>query len=950
MPNTTRSNNTLRNFWMESNSGTASLIADEPITNNSLYIAQYCIKKSQHIGVRKKYIRATISALLITLTFHAPVFAKPNSYYRFTSFIYEQDEKINQLKTINPNISSERIDEELVNELLKRKEQELEKNCLNKIQTDLDELKKEFDHVKNIKFKDDIISSITEISTFITNGLMILTSAVDGGTGAIIGAFTAGSVASIAVKIAEKIMDYKGKNTPLDHTPLGTIVQEMRALDKEYRTLKEGLKSEPIADLERQYVKKKRLMVNNPSLQAEVERGLIQSRVESYYFQLNTPAIDYALGLPLSPKPLLDINKTYLSKQEIIKKFYEDNSFSIYAEDVKLNLLDLILRTATNSVAATSKSPLRVVEHWLGSGSTGKSTAAKAVARFLELPYLEKRITNPGAEINIESISGALRSFQGSPVLGWLAEALLQKTDGDEKESYQNGFLILDDFPVNDPNAQSLLLATTDPEKKNVPNNYLQANLAISRLNMIIISNEDFISLKQEKPAEIIKKQVSNSSYFFSLFYNSENANPQESPLQSGETKDPTLTALKSRFKTIIFPEFTEEQKGILVKPYLEETLVSKNKPPFFYCISYVNPTEIKISYDLQALNDMGLFEQAPYFVPTGVDKEKRSSITVRELKEVLERTISSHLTKLIKTNDNVLLEDKALNGNPEAITALVKKELVFCKDLARKQEIMRRLAKGHEKSGNLNEAKECLINSFELMDGEIWPQVSKLLPKKIQHDLDQRLLKALLTFLKTQGEVYQLREQIGNHLYETWRQSTDNVLRNDCLKYGAVLGNREAFEEMVKIHLFPRFEIQNIVEGVQERLHQNALKRLIADFAHTPPLFTNDSLKDKNYIYRKIINSTISTDHYNLLIGFLNIPDFFKLFSPYQNRQERFNNFIENFMNSLKAFDTQSEAAHFWNLQSPEKINFIHLREDLEKLKIEYRGFEEHLAIGNTQ
>ncbi|MBA3814409.1 MAG: hypothetical protein H0X26_07985 [Alphaproteobacteria bacterium] len=948
MQNIIYSNNKLREFLIGSSSRSSLLAFDKKQINYELYSEKHHVKCF-------KYFRKAVCTGLIFSIFYTSAFAKPPSYYRFTTDIYDQKETINNLKRINPNIGDQEINNALLDELNKRKTKELEKNCLEKVQADLEELKKQLLHVREIELKNKILSSIATAATSISSGLSIFTDALTAGTGVIVAAVTGGAAAGMVVKIAEILLEYSDKKSPLDHTPITTIVQEMRGLEKEYKNLKDGLTTEPIVDIERRYVIQKRLMENNPDLQKEIERSLLQSRIENYYFQLNTPAIEFSLGLPLRPKPLLDNNNNRKSKEQLIKRFYKEKSFSIYTDDIRRNLLDLIMRTADNSITPFSESPLRVVEHWLGTGSTGKSTAAKAVPRFLGLPYFEKRITNPNTEINIESMSGALRSFQGSAILGWLAEALLQKTEGCDKESYQNGFLILDDFPVNDQNAQSLLLATTDPEKKSVYNNYLQANLGVSRLNMLIISNEDFISLKQENTIDVLPKQVSYFGYVTSFIYNHESKAPHEHSVQSAGTKDPTLSAMRSRFKTVVFPEFTEKQKGIICKPYLEETLVPKKKPPFFYNISYVDPTQIKITYDHQVLEDMGLWRD-PSYITTGVDASRSSSIMVRELKEVLERTISSYITSLIQTNGEVSLEDKALNGDSEAITRLVKSELEFCKDISQKQKVMQRLAKGHEKSGNIDEAKKCWVDSFTLMDGEIWPQVSKHLPKNIESDLDQRLLEALLTFLRNREGSSPFADEIGNHLYDIWLQSPNNLAKNDCLKYSAALGNQNAFEEMLKVHLFPRLETQKSGEGLQdntkvdsaERLHENILKKLIESSENTLTQFTDDSLVKEDFIYRKIINSTTTADHFNSLIGFLKIQEFFKLFSIYNKeiRQEKINNFTKNFLKSLETFDHKSQGAHAWRLFKPLRMNQANLKEDLEKLKRLYLGFEEQIYI----
>ncbi len=597
----------------------------------------------------------------------------------------------------------------------------------------------------------------------------------------------AGAVVGLAGVVAgwvESFLGYTANERSLDRTPVSIIAQEMRDLEKEYKNLKEGLKYEPIIDFERRYIIQKRRINDNPSLQEEIERGLLESRIADYYFQMNIPAIGYALGLPLGSRPLLDFNNTWNSQEKLIKRFNKEKSFSIYTKEIKKSLRNVIIQIAINSSTSTSASPLRVVEHWLGSGSSGKSTAAKEIARFLKLPYFEKRITDSAAEINIHNLAGAMRPFQGPAIPGWLAEALLQKTDECDKKSYKNAFLILDDFPVNDQNAQNLLLNFTDPERRIIFNEYLQADLDISRLNTIIISNEDFKSLK---------------------------------PI--GEN-DATFTALRSRFKTIIFPDFTEKQKEILAKPYLEEELVKKHKPPFFYKFNYVDPTIIRLRYDDQALDDMNFPITCifPICIPTGVEEEKRNSITLRELKNVLERVLCNYLTDSIDNNhepsflkslgnDNQL-KSAALRGNPAAITELVKKKIELCTNDSQNKAVMRRLSEGHEKSGNIDEAKKCLMDSLALMDGEVWPQVSKYLPKKIESSLneivsslDQQLLGALITFLKNQTEPHGFEEEIGNHLYEIWQQSPNTNFREECLTYSAVLGNKNAFKEIKKIN-----------------------------------------------------------------------------------------------------------------------------------------------------
>ncbi len=134
MLNITYSKNKLKEFLIESTSGSSLLAFDKKQTNYELYSEINNIKFL-------KYVRKSISTLLVFSTFYTSAFAKPPSYYRFTKDIYDQDEKINSLRQINPNISEEEIDKELQSELINRKEKELEKNCLERIKSDINLLK-----------------------------------------------------------------------------------------------------------------------------------------------------------------------------------------------------------------------------------------------------------------------------------------------------------------------------------------------------------------------------------------------------------------------------------------------------------------------------------------------------------------------------------------------------------------------------------------------------------------------------------------------------------------------------------------------------------------------------------------------------------------------------------------------------------------------------------------
>lgn len=781
MLNTT---NVLRKFSIKLISSFSTLLTNEATTKCELNRDKYNIRNFRGLGLKKKYLKNSICYSIIFLTFYTPVFAAPPKYYNFSTDIYDQN-KILARRNLTSLTKEEKkeLNEELMKELLRRKTEQLEKNFLNKIQDSIKKLHEQLEEADKGQFKKAIIEIF--LSDAATHSLAneifkdVSIGATVGATTGGLGGAAIGIAAGMVVSVARKYVAHEVTKKIACRRDTHAIIKKMDDLQEKIDELIHGLKHEPIGELEQRYVIHKRDM--DPSLRAEIERSLIEARFNDYYFQLNTPAIGFALGLPLRPKPLLDRNKQDKLKRALIKRFEKDTSFSLYSEDIKKLLRGIIMQIAINSITSTSDSPLRVVEHWFGDGSTGKSTAAKKISCFLGLPYFEKRITSPDSEIRIENITGALRSIQGTHNFGWLAEALLQKVEGDDKESYLNGLLILDDFPVNMQNAQNLLLAITDPEKRSFFNQFFQADLNTSLLNIFIISNENFKSLRPEKK--------------------------EDPTLRSEKAADPTFEALISRFESRRFPKFNEAQTRMIAKPYLG-ALVSKYKPPFFYKFKYVDPTHFEVRYNTQALKDLGFprINHKPALISTGVDP----AVTVRKLKNVLENTINYYLIELLqqstkdfesfkKSKDVIKLRAAAFKGHPKALSELVRRKIALQKnDHQKNKETMRMVAAGHEKSGNLNEAKKWWIESFKFEGWDVWPHVSKHLPHKVERKQDRELLQHLLMFAKNHGEEHKYAAEIGNHLYLIGLHFAGSD-RVESLDHSAKLGNALAIEEIEK-------------------------------------------------------------------------------------------------------------------------------------------------------
>ncbi len=709
---------------------------------------------------------------MIFLFFQTQVFEVSANKYKFTEDIYAQEDVLTRLRKEGVKEGSDIFNEELKKELLRRKGVELSENTLADTQKRYAETLQELKEAETVEFWKEFSKNMG--FAFSSIGVEIKWIGV------------------IGMAISAGYESYIRKNGTLaQKTPSHDIISEIRELREEMRKSVEGLKHEPMIDLEHKYIMRKReIKKHNPSLAQEIERSFIQARADDYFFQLNIPSISCALGLPFQPKLLLDRDNILESRNQWIKKFREDQSFSIYSHDIKEHLLNIICQIINNSISSSHTSSLRVVEHWCGLGSTGKSTAAKLVARFLGLPYFEERITDP-SEIRTTSMQGTPRSIQGTFEVGWLVEALLQKTE-EGNATYNNGLLILDDFPVNSPEAQSVLLTMTDPERREVFNHKFQVPIDISRLNIFIISNEEL------RP--------------------------------TSEAQNLTFGALRTRFRSITFPEFDEEQKKSLAEPFLRD-FTHTYKPSVLHVFKYLDPTRLGVICDPELLRDMGLRDKS-YEIPTGIAVEQRSTITIREIKRFLKEAVNNHAHSYVEKGVNyfriakefkgkpttvaeVFLKNAAYSGHPKAIGELILQRMESQDDDGKRQVISRFIDR-YKANGETKYAKKWLLEVFRKWRYDIVRYQPLLY--EIESEEDHQLV---VGFYGSFPLDYQYMNDVGVYLYDLGMYIKDKPYPSfkrakDYLVKAVELGNQAAPSAL--------YALGKKIEGIEEYGSRDAI------------------------------------------------------------------------------------------------------------------------------
>lgn len=414
----------------------------------------------------------------------------------FTEDIYDQPSSLSR------NFSNkEEKKKAILDHLRTKKEEALKRCCFKEIEDEISTWDEEYKLAVKVKDERDrrlfiggIISSIFQIAT----------SAIPTIGKGIAGAI--GSSNEILTNLPPINVDFRGIEQRVDMDlrkqfkgipcePAG-LREKIITLTLKQKSLLRGLENEPIKDLEERYVFKKGKM-NNEQLKVEIEKALLDARKSDFNAPVSFWYLENALKLPLKSNRLIDSQNYNTSQLSLMKKFDEHQLLQTYSPKVKQELKNIVSRVAKSSVSSAPSVSKRECLYFVGSPSTGKTTAAIETAKLLDLPSYIMTARHP-SEFSEANIEGADR-LMGSPNAGLLAKVLMEVLPSKNK-AYTNGFLIINDLDrilKDGTSVLAFLLDFLDPQKTDYYNNYFRSKIDISRLNIIITANEEIPESKE---------------------------------------------------------------------------------------------------------------------------------------------------------------------------------------------------------------------------------------------------------------------------------------------------------------------------------------------------------------------------------------------------------------------------------------------------------------------
>lgn len=391
------------------------------------------------------------------------------------------------LSTLSENATDEQKNEALINNLREQKKKLLEDNSIEKIKKKIVRWKNEETSSRNKKFWEDV-SQAADSATVAVGTIAGIGTAIGVGSGALVGGPVGAALATLVVGIKHLFFNSEVRNNQ-------SIREKIITLENEIDDLYFNLEHEPIRDLEEIYVKQRRYK-KNKNLRTSIETNLIDARRGVHNLLKARKSIELALELPTCSKRLLDPGNIEEDIDERLKKFNENKHFNQLEKDLKKSIEHMVMQIAIDSITPQNSSiPLRKTWCFVGSPSTGKSTTAKKILEFLELPYYEMT-PRSSHDFSMENMEGRDPLFQNAKV-GLITKPLITKSKFNEKKSYNNAFLIINDLDKiladakSQPSTHVALLDFLDPGKSTFFNEFFGADIDISRLNVIITLNNE---------------------------------------------------------------------------------------------------------------------------------------------------------------------------------------------------------------------------------------------------------------------------------------------------------------------------------------------------------------------------------------------------------------------------------------------------------------------------
>jgi hypothetical protein len=566
--------------------------------------------------ILKVFHTTSKSLLLMSCVYSSSVFGGENDG-KFDDFfsvdIYKQKEF---RRTLPKDLTETQINQRLKEELLRQKGIELNKKCLAKITNKIDVLREKYELARNGEFWRKLLEQIgtTTMSATLIGGVSGGHMLGPGGelAGIAMGLFVGGSVLAITHKIEDRI-----NIDPNRRASVEGIIKEIRDLSFEIMDLQHEVGHEAIMETEIKYINNKR-KIKNKQLKREIEKGLIQARKNDFASDIIKNFIDLAICLPTGPKAIKD------SRNKLIEKFNANKVFSSFDETVKVKLLNIITETADfSNIPDSSTLSKRKVYFFYGNPSCGKTTAAKEIPIFLDLPYFELTIRSEG-EVSKDALEGSSR-LRADVNVGWLVKPLLS-TDA-VGVTFSNGYLIINDLDRilmsgTEAQAQTILtflLDYLDPGKKRFSSPFFNTNIDIHRLNIIITSNT----------------KLTNTHF---------------------------IKALKSRVVETEFPDFSSVKVDEIMRNYVEE-YVTTILPNRFFTVIYKDSSKLCFSVDEKKLKEKYNVDQVPPKIECAIESlEDAGSVNLRELQMRTTSAIQSFLNRT--TREGMILFNEAIASN----------------------------------------------------------------------------------------------------------------------------------------------------------------------------------------------------------------------------------------------------------------------------------------------
>lgn len=566
---------------------------------------------------RLKSLSICLSSFIFDSSAHE---ANSNKYGGiFTTRIYELDK--NKFK----NLSDAEIDKIVVENLHKAKREQLEEDCIKRIEKKIKWLQEQYKPAKKAEFWEELLKSISlhlpglmkdlVKYNFPKSELMAI----------------AAPVAAIAViGIGKYLTQEANDNFP---NTIALIKGEIQKLDSEIYDLLKGLDYEPIKDLEEAYVKHKRKM-DNKGLKNTIEEKLIGIRGPEFFKAESKRVIISALKLPVG-RPFIVEADNITDRNGLLTKLQENKYFCNYTKNVQDPLQTILTEVASSSERRTY--------YFWGSPSSGKTTAAKIIPQTLGLPFYETTFFDSS---EIVKISGSCYYYaNASP--GWLINAYITPS---EDIPNKRMVLIINEIDrlieSKNPEVNNFLLAFLDPNKKKDHNNYFEADLDISNLIVILTANSD---ISEDKFFQALKNRISLKIEF-----------PKLADKTTNQAAQKKLEAIAQKYSLLKPFQFTYAGPYINVSYDLKSSALPKDE-----WIKKHNLQE-GINDVLMLLTKKLGYNYEPNEVYFKIETGITTDTTVRQIIDngILSFTINKFMNKILITSERIYNSSKTTKDN----------------------------------------------------------------------------------------------------------------------------------------------------------------------------------------------------------------------------------------------------------------------------------------------